>query len=83
MHVDKLELSLKTLMMDRCGIPEEKFRPEATLLGDLELDSLDAVELSMALEDEFNIKVTDEDMMPVRTVSDVMALIRQLQTHAA
>jgi acyl carrier protein len=83
MHVDKLELSLKNLMMDRCGIPEEKFRPEATLLGDLELDSLDAVELAMALEDEFNIKVTDEDMMPVRTVSDVMVLIRQLQASAA
>jgi len=83
MHLDKLELSLKNLMMDRCGIPEEKFRPEATLSGDLELDSLDAVELAMALEDKFNIKVTDEDMMPVRRVSDVVDLIRQLQGKAA
>jgi len=83
MYQDKLELSLKDLMMDRCGIPEEKFRPEATLQGDLELDSLDAVELAMALEDKFNIKITDEDMMPVRTVRDVVALIRQLQGKAA
>ena len=83
MYQDKLELSLKDLMMDRCGIPEEKFRPEATLQGDLELDSLDAVELAMALEDKFNIKITDEDMMPMRTVRDVVALIRQLQGKAA
>lgn len=83
MSQDKLEVSLKNLMMDRCGIPEEKFRPGATLLGDLELDSLDAVELAMALEDKFNIKVTDEDMMPVRTVRDVVDLIRQLQSKAA
>jgi acyl carrier protein len=71
--------SLKSLMMERCGIPEEKFRPEATLQGDLELDSLDAVELAMALEDTYDIKVTDEDMIPMRTVGDVMALIERLQ----
>jgi acyl carrier protein len=51
-----LEESLKLLMMERCGTPEEKFRPEATLQGDLALDSLDAVELAMALEDKYNIK---------------------------
>ena len=74
--------SLKSLMMERCGIPEEKFRPEATLQGDLELDSLDAVELAMALEDTYDIKVTDEDMIPMRTVGDVMALIERLQNGA-
>jgi acyl carrier protein len=74
-----LEESLKLLMMERCGTPEEKFRPEATLQGDLGLDSLDAVELAMALEDKYNIKVTDADMIPMRTVGDLMALIERLQ----
>ena len=78
-----LEESLKGLMMERCGIPEEKFRQEATLQGDLELDSLDAVELAMALEDTYHIKVTDEDMIPMRTVGDVISLIERLQSNGA
>lgn len=74
-----IETSLKKLMIDRCGIPEEKFRPEATLQGDLELDSLDAVELAMALEDEFAIVVVDQDMINVRTVRDLINLIVRLR----
>ena len=70
-----IEESLKKLMIDRCGIPEDKFRPEATLQGDLELDSLDAVELAMGLEDEFTIEVVDQDMVNVRNVRDLVNLI--------
>ncbi|HEY3196422.1 MAG TPA: acyl carrier protein [Nitrospirales bacterium] len=70
-----IEEMLKKLMIDRCGIPEEKFRPDATLQGDLELDSLDAVELAMGLEDEFTIEVVDQDLVNVRTVRDLITLI--------
>jgi len=56
-----LEESLKGLMMERCGIPEEKFRQEATLQGDLELDSLDAVELAMALEDTYHCNPMEQN----------------------
>ena len=75
--MDQLEDRLKTILMDRCGVSEEAIQPEATLQADLELDSLDAVELAMAMEYEFNIKILDEDMRNLRTVGDVLALLRQ------
>jgi len=81
--MDQLEDRLKTILMDRCGVSEEAIRPEATLQADLELDSLDAVELAMAMEDEFNIKILDQDMKDLRTVGDVLALVRQLMVKQA
>ena len=74
---------MKTILMDRCGVSEEAIQPEATLQADLELDSLDAVELAMAMEDEFNIKILDQDMKDLRTVGDVLALVRQLMVKQA
>ena len=81
--MDQLEDRLKTILMDRCGVSEEAIQPEATLQADLELDSLDAVELAMAMEDEFNIKILDQDMMDLRTVGDVLAMVRQLTVRQA
>ena len=81
--MDQLEDRLKTILMDRCGVSEEAIRPEATLQADLELDSLDAVEFAMAMEDEFNIKILDQDMMDLRTVGDVLAMVRQLTVKQA
>jgi len=81
--MDQLEDRLKTILMDRCGVSEEAIQPEATLQADLELDSLDAVELAMAMEDEFNIKILDQDMKDLRTVGDVLALVRQLMVKQA
>ena len=81
--MDQLEDRLKTILMDRCGVSEEAIQPEATLQADLELDSLDAVELAMAMEDEFNIKILDQDMKDLRTVGDVLALARLLMVKEA
>ena len=81
--MDQLEDRLKTILMDRCGVSEEAIQPEATLQADLELDSLDAVELAMAMEDEFNIKILDQDMKDLRTVGDVLALVRLLMVKEA
>ena len=81
--MDQLEDRLKTILMDRCGVSEEAIQPEATLQAELELDSLDAVELAMAMEDEFNIKILDQDMKDLRTVGDVLALVRLLMVKEA
>ena len=81
--MDQLEDRLKTILINRCGVSEEAIRPEATLQADLELDSLDAVEFAMAMEDEFNIKILDQDMRDMRTVGDVLALVRRLQVNHA
>jgi len=81
--MDQVEDRLKRILMDRCGVSEEAIRSEATLQADLELDSLAAVEFAMAMEDEFNIKILDQDMMDLRTVGDVLAMVRQLTVRQA
>ena len=57
-----LEQRLKKLLMDRVGVPEKKIKPEASLADDLSLDSLDGVELAMAIEEEFNLQLDDGQM---------------------
>jgi acyl carrier protein len=50
--------------------------PEADLLDDLGADSLDVVELAMALEEEFSLEVPDEDLENIRTVRDIIEYVR-------
>lgn len=50
---------------------------ESRLIEDLEADSLDAVELNMALEDAFNISITDEELALLKTVGDIVARIEK------
>ena len=73
-----LQQRLKKILMDRCGVKEEAIRPEATLQTDLGLDSLDAVELAIAIEDEFDVKILDEDMKRLATVGDALSVIQHL-----
>ena len=78
MDLRDMQQRLKKLLMDRCGVKEEAIRPEATLNADLGLDSLDAVELAIAIEDEFDVKIADEDMKKLATVGDAVATIQRL-----
>jgi acyl carrier protein len=55
-----------------------KVVPEAKLMDDLGADSLDQVEIVMALEDEFSIEVSDDDGEAVSTVADAVALVTRL-----
>ncbi len=57
------------------GIDAERIQPRSELLGDLDLDSLDTVELSLALEERFGIEIPDEDLEDLVTVEDAVALI--------
>lgn len=57
------------------GLDASKIEPGAELLGDLDLDSLDTVELSLGLEERFNIEIPDEDLEDLVTVADAVALI--------
>ena len=51
---------IRTIISEHLGIDEDKMNPHSTLGEDLEADSLDAVEIIMALEDEFSIEIPDE-----------------------
>ncbi|MGH2818809.1 MAG: acyl carrier protein [Actinomycetota bacterium] len=59
------------------GIEREKVTPDAELLGDLDLDSLDTVELTLGLEEKFGIEIPDTELEDVNTINDAIDLIEQ------
>jgi acyl carrier protein len=59
------------------GIEREKVTPEAELLGDLDLDSLDTVELTLGLEEKFGIEIPDTELEDVNTINDAIDLIER------
>jgi acyl carrier protein len=63
------------LITDHLLVDEAKVKPEAMLVGDLDLDSLEIVELSMDLEDEFRIEIADSDVECMKSVADVVAYV--------
>lgn len=70
---------VKEIIVEQLGIDEEIVTMDATFTGDLEADSLDIVELMMALEEEFNIEIPDEEAENISTVKDAVAYIADVQ----
>ncbi len=66
---------VKKIIVNELKISEEKITKEARLQEDLGADSLDAVELIMNVEDEFNISISDEDAINIKTVGDLVGFI--------
>jgi acyl carrier protein len=69
---------LRKIIAEQLSVDEVDVVPEASFIEDLNADSLDLVELIMTLEEEFNIKISDEDAEGIRTVQDA---IDYLQEH--
>ena len=67
------------IIVDELGVEKSDVTLEANLNDDLGADSLDAVELIMALEDEFEIKVSDEAAQGFKTVQEIVEYIEQLK----
>jgi len=67
---------IRALIADQFGIDEESITMDTNILEDLEADSLDIVELSMAMETEFNLdEMQEEDLKGLRTVGDLVDLV--------
>lgn len=66
---------VKGIILDTLSCAEEAITLEATLTEDLGADSLDAVELNMALEEAFEVSIPDEDLVKMVTVSDIVAYL--------
>jgi acyl carrier protein len=62
-------------MAGRLGIAAEQITPDARLVEDLGLDSLDAVELAIAIEREFDIEVAEDELASLKTVANVLTLV--------
>jgi acyl carrier protein len=66
---------VKQLVAEQLGVEEDQVTEEASFMDDLGADSLDTVELVMALEEEFDIEISDEDAEKVQTVQDAIDYI--------
>lgn len=70
---------VKEITVDQLGADEDVVTMEASFIDDLEADSLDIVELMMALEEEFDIEIPDEDAEKISTVGDAVEYIKANQ----
>ncbi|NLJ71164.1 MAG: acyl carrier protein [Clostridiaceae bacterium] len=68
---------VKAVLVDVMGIAEADVVPSAYLIDDLGADSLDAVEISLVLQNQFNIEIEDDDILKMHTVSDIVDYIEQ------
>ena len=66
------EEKVKEIIIEQLGVGAEQVTPDASFIDDLGADSLDTVELVMALEEEFNIEIPDEDAEKITTVKDAV-----------
>ena len=67
---------VKKIVSEQLGVDEAEVKPEASFANDLGADSLDTVELVMALEEEFSIEIPDEAAESIGTVQDAVNFIK-------
>ena len=77
MSSEEIYDKVKEIIVEQLGVAETAVVPEASFIDDLGADSLDIVELIMALEEEFDIEIPDGDAEKVVTVNDVVEYIKE------
>lgn len=68
---------VRQIIVDQLGVDEEEVTTEASFIDDLGADSLDIVELIMALEEEFGLEIPDDEAEKISTVNDAVEYIRE------
>jgi acyl carrier protein len=63
---------VRSILVEQLGVDEEQVTDDASFQGDLDADSLDLVELIMELEDQFGLKISDEDAQKIATVGEAV-----------
>ena len=72
-----IEERVKQIVAEQLGVDEDQVTPDAAFMDDLGADSLDTVELVMALEEEFDVEISDEDAEKIQKVQDAIDYITQ------
>ena len=78
MATSQIVSKVKSIIADLLGVGEDEIKPESSLIEDLGADSLDIVELVMAMEEEFEVEIPDEEAENIKTVGDA---INYINTH--
>ncbi|MBA7595289.1 Acyl carrier protein [subsurface metagenome] len=78
MEKEEIFKKLKEIIIDILDIKEDKIAHEATFLDDFGADSLDIVEIVMAMEEAFNIEIPDEDVEKISSVKDTVEYIQSV-----
>ncbi|CDI04188.1 acyl carrier protein [Candidatus Competibacter denitrificans Run_A_D11] len=73
--ISNIEARVKKIIIEQLGVKEEQVTNEASFVEDLGADSLDTVELVMALEEEFELEIPDEDAEKITTVQQAIDYI--------
>ncbi|MBS1107047.1 MAG: acpP, partial [Deltaproteobacteria bacterium] len=68
-----LEERVTEIIVEQLGVSKDEVVPEASFIDDLGADSLDIVELVMAMEEEFDIEIPDDDAEKIQTISDAIS----------
>ncbi len=71
------EDKVREIIVEQLGVSAEQVKPEARFIDDLGADSLDTVELIMALEEEFGVEIPDEDAEKMVTVGDALNYLKE------
>jgi len=77
MNIEEIFEKVKAIIVEQLGVADTAVLSEASFIDDLGADSLDIVELVMALEEEFDIEIPDSDAEKVVTVGDVVEYIKE------
>ena len=74
--MENVEQRVKKIVAEQLGVNESEIKSESSFVDDLGADSLDTVELVMALEEEFETEIPDEEAEKIKTVNDVVEYIK-------
>jgi acyl carrier protein len=78
MNEDAIDQEIIPIIADVSGYEPEEIKPESKLADDLEIDSIKAIEIIVAIEKKYKISVRDEDVPKITTVGDTIALVSRL-----
>jgi len=82
--ISDVEKNIVSIIADVSGIEEEEITPEKNFFKDLEIDSIKAIEITVAIEKKFKISIRDEDVPKISTVRQAVDLVNNLlnQSHS-